>query len=378
MGFGIVVTAGDRLEAMSDDLLRWLVEARVELELSEPSRFALRFEDDLCDGSFHVEGAPQIAQNAYIGLFLPENDELTCLVYGPITEIRSSTTTGGAGSWIEARGVSRLVEMDRIGVQAAYTGLASGAAAGILSAYGFVADCQDTLIEYDEQRIQLTQRGTDLSFLQDIARRNNMELWLEYDAIQGPTDVILTENAKLRTSPERNQEIGFPAPAVLEAPTDRRLRINPPRDECPSVTRFEVNIDYEKPTAAQGFAMSEDAAQGLVQQILGPAESLDPERPVQVDGVQRDVIAPPEVTDEEAFLAQDSLVTEQSWFVEIEASGSLEQIGFVVLPHQIVEVSHAGRRLSGTYQVTEATHVVTATERLVDFKLRANGLGEAG
>jgi hypothetical protein len=380
MGFGVVVTSGDDLAAMPEDILRWLVEARVELDLSEPARFALRFEDDLCEGQPRVEGAPEIAANRKIGLFLPEGDDLICLVYGPVTEIKSSTTTGGAGSWVEVRGESRLVELDRVGVQATYTGLASAAAAGILQAYGFTPDCQDTLIEYDEQRIQLSQRGTDLSFLQEIARRNNMELWLQYAVSRVPVTgtIQLAETAKLRTSPERSQTIGAPAPPVLEAPTDRILQVNPPRGGCPSVTRFEVDIDYEKPTAAQGFAMGEGGAQAIVQQIVQAAEPLDPGRPVQVEGVEREAIAPPEVTDEEASLAQDALVTEQSWFVEVEASSSLEQLDFVVLPHRMVQVSHAGPRLSGAYQITKATHVVTATDQLVDFTMRANGLGGTG
>jgi hypothetical protein len=281
---------------------------------------------------------------------------------------------------VEVHGESRLVELDRTGVQATYTGLASAAAASILQAYGFTADCQDTLIEYDEQETQLSQRGTDLAFLQEIARRNNMELWLDYAVTRVPVTgaIQVEETARLRTSPERAQQVGAPSPPVLEAPTDRILRVNPPRGECPSVTKFEVDIDYEKPTAAQGFTMGDGGSQTVVQQIVRAAEPLDPARPVQVEGVEREAIAPPEVTDEEAFLAQDALVTEQSWFVEVEASASLEQAGFVPLPHRIVQVSHAGPKLSGAYQVTQATFVVTATDALVDFGLRANGLGGSG
>jgi hypothetical protein len=380
MGFGVVLTSGDDLAAMPDEILRWLVEARVELGLSGAARYALRFEDDLCDGRPRVEGAPEIAANRKLGIFLPEGEGLVCLAYGPVTDVRSSSTLGGAGSWVEVHGESRLVELDRVGVQATYTGRASAAAASILQAYGFTPDVQDTLIEYDAQRIQLSQRGTDLAFLEEIARRNNMELWLAYDvariAVTGA--LRLDETARLRTSPSRSQAGDVPAPPVLQAPASRRLRINPPRDECPSVTRFEVRIDYEKPTAASGFAMGEGGAADLVAQLVRAAEPLDPGRPVQVEGVEREALAPPEVTPQEAFLAQDALVTEQSWFVEVQASASLEQAGFVVLPHEIVEVSHAGPRLSGAYQITSATHVITATDSLVDFTLRANGLGGPG
>jgi hypothetical protein len=40
-----------------------------------------------------------------------------------------------------------------------------------------------------------------------------------------------------------------------------------------------------------------------------------------------------------------------------------------------VQVSHAGPRLSGAYQVMKTLHVINAADHLIDFTLRANGLG---
>ena len=48
MGFGAIITSEDQNTPLSDDLLKWLVEARVEQELSAPTRFAIRFEDATC------------------------------------------------------------------------------------------------------------------------------------------------------------------------------------------------------------------------------------------------------------------------------------------------------------------------------------------
>jgi hypothetical protein len=269
--------------------------------------------------------------------------------------------------------------MGRVGVQAKYTGRASAAAAAILDAYQFVPDEQETLIEYDEQRNQLTQRGTDLAFVEEIARKNNMEFWLAYETSTAPLGgtLTLTETARLRTSPERAQPGDVPQIPVLTSPPERTLAVNPPRAECLGVNRFDARIDYEKPTAARGFAISDAADKEIVEQIVTAAEPVDPDRPVQLDGVEREAIAPPTVTPEEAFLAQDAIVFEQSWFVEVDCSTTFEQAGFVIRPHQIIELSHAGDRLSGAYQVTKATHVVTATDHFVDFTARANGLGGA-
>lgn len=380
MGFGVYITTGSGLTALSPDIIGWLVEVRVEMELSKPTRFALRFEDDICDGSFAVSGNSQLKADEKIGIFvIDENDALDCLVYGPVTEVKSSSTMGGPGSWVEFHGTDRRVEMGRVGVQAKYTGLASAAAAGILGAYDFTPNTQDTLIEFDGQKKQLSQRGTDLAFLDEIARKNNMEFWISYE-VGGAVDLgllTLTETANLRTSPKRDQTAGLPQIPVLAAPTSRVLSVNPPRKDCPGVNEFETKIDYEKPVAAKGFTLDTAGDGEIVDQIVEAAEPVDPDRPVDVDGVTRQAIIPPKVDPDEAFLAMEAIVFEQSWFVEVDSSTTFEQAGFVIRPHQIIEFTHLDDRLAGSYQVMKALHVITATDHFTDFTAQANGLGGA-
>ncbi len=381
MGFGVYITTGTSLKRLSTEITAWLVEVRVEMELSKPTRFALRFEDDICNGSFAVSGSGELKQDEKLGIFvIGENDALDCLVYGPVTKVKSNSQLGGPGSWIEIHGEDRRVEMGRVGVQAKYTGLASAAAAGILGAYQFTPNTQDTLIEYDGKKKQLSQRGSDLTFLEEIARKNNMEFWISYEVTgSAQTGILtLTETANLRTSPERNQAGGVPQAPVLAAPPDRTLAVNPPRRECPGVNKFEAKIDYEKPVAAKGFTFDAAGDKAVIDQIVQAAETLDPTRPVPVGGVVREAIIPPKVDPEEAFLAKEAIVFEQSWFVEVDASTTFEQAGFVIRPHQIVEFTHLDERLSGSYQVMKALHVITASDHFTDFTAHTNGLGGAG
>lgn len=381
MGFGIYITTGTNMTRLSNEVSNWLVEVRVEMELSKPTRFALRFEDDICDGSFAVAGSEELKQDEKLGLFvIDEDDALDCLVYGPVTEVKSSSQLGGPGSWVEIHGEDRRVEMSRVGVQAKYTGLASAAATGILGAYGFTDKVQDTLIEYDGKKKQLSQRGSDLAFLEEVARKNNFEFWIDYKVIgTGQTGVTsLEETANLRTSPERDQAGGVPQVPVLAAPGSQSLAVNPPRRDCPGVNKFETKIDYEKPIAAKGFTFDAAGDKEAVDQIVAAAEPVDPARPVQVGGVVREAIIPPKVDPEEAFLAKEAIVFEQSWFVQVDASTTFEQAGFAIRPHQIVEFTHLDERISGSYQVTKALHVINASDHFTDFSAQANGLGGAG
>lgn len=185
MGFGLAITSGDLHVPLKENLQGWLVEARVEMELSAPTRYALRFEDDICDGRHEVADNLTFEKDTELGLFVQlEGGKYECLVLGPITKVRGSSVLGGPGSWVEFHGEDRRARMGRVTVQSKHKGKASNVAAQIMAVYHLVPDVQETLIEYDEQNLPLTQNATDLAFIEDVARRNNMDFWLEYDVVQ--------------------------------------------------------------------------------------------------------------------------------------------------------------------------------------------------
>ena len=143
------------------------------------------------------------------------------------------------------------------------------------------------------------------------------------------------------------------------------------------MNKFETTINYEKPVAATGLTFDAAGDKTVVEQNVQAAEAVDPTRPVQVGGVVREAIIPPRVDPEEAFLAKEAIVFEQSWFVEVDASTTFEQAGFAIRPHQIIEFTHLDARISGSYQVTKALHVINASDHFTDFSAHANGLGGA-
>jgi len=380
MAFGLQLTIDKGNKPLPDDKLQWLVEARVEMELSKPARFALRFEDDICEDRHEIADSGLFARGKQVGLFVQLAGGPECLVLGSIARLRTSSVLGGPGSWVEVHGEDRRLEMGRTGVQASYVGKASGTVSAILKAYGFTPDVQDTLVEYDKQKIQLTQSGTDLAFVEDAARRNNFEFWISYAVAGAPTGGIgkVTETAMFRTSPPRSQAGSVPQIPTLLPDAKKVLRVNPPANDCPNVTKFDARINFEKPTAATGFVMSGDAQNKLVSQLVSDAAPVDPGKPLPVPDLERKAILPPQVSKEESFLALEAIVTEQSWFVEVDCSATLDQLEFIVRPQPIVQVDHAGPGLAGAYQVMKATHVVTSTDHHMDFTLRANGLGSFG
>lgn len=384
MGFGAVITTGTNCQPMDGAIMRWIVEARIEQELSKATAFAIRFEDDLCEGDPEVARRPELQSNSMIGVFVRSKDKFVCLVHGPITRVRTASMVGGTGSWVEVQGEDRRIEMGRVGVQATWKVKASEAAKKLIAAYGFDADCEETRKAYSDEKNALNQRGTDLAFLEEIARKNNLELWLSYGVAGPPDSFSVSPTVNLKSSPPRNAPSSgmapLPSPPILKPSGDLLIRVQPPGGQCPTVTRFETHIDYERPNAAQGFA--QDVSDGTTQkQDSSPADATlgnGRDDIVAIDGVKRTALAPPVTDPDEQFLAQEALLTENAWFVEVDCSSTLDLLGFAVEPHQIIDVQNAGPRLSGPYQANKVTHVINAADHFIDFKIRANGLRAQG
>jgi hypothetical protein len=86
MGFGAMIASGEKNTLLRDDLLDCVTEVRVEQSLDEPTRFAIRFQEDISDGQPRIKGAPELACGRMITIAVAVGDEIKCLVRGPITE----------------------------------------------------------------------------------------------------------------------------------------------------------------------------------------------------------------------------------------------------------------------------------------------------
>jgi hypothetical protein len=375
VGFGAIITSGKENTPLSDDLLKWLVEARVEQELSGATRFAIRFEDDTCDGSLQVLNAKDIKLNTLMAILAPDGNKLACLVRGPVTQVRFSVMLGVAGSWVEIHGEDRRVEMDRLCVQAAWRGLASDAANQLLAAYEFAPDVEPTKRLYSDNDHTLNQRGTDLAFIEHIARENGFELWIEYgvkDSASTPgAPLPIIETAKLRASPPRSAGPSLP---VLLAPLDMpSLRVNVPPDECPNVTSFQIDTDTERANSAGGLAVNPRTGKLERTQVINPQPGLDNGPTLkEVDGVKRTICITSAGGADELQAKQEAALVEAGWFVEATASTTAHMLGAVLKPHDVVPVAGIGTELSGPYQVKSATHVINAADHFMDIKLRSN------
>lgn len=391
MGFGAIITSGEQNKLLRDDLIDCMTEVRVEQYLDEPTLFAIRFQEDFSGGQPRVQVAPELGCGRMITVAVKDGDEIKCLVRGPITEREWSAMLGGPGSWYEVRGQDRRVEMDRKRQRRSWGGFESDVAATLLKEHKFLRTCiQKTGKRYgtanqngEPTTETLNQRDTDEVFLCQIARRNNMCFWIEYDCQRNGLDpsgesLRIDEIANLRSSPLRpDAKCPLDCQGIkLNRKVNIALRVNVVKDKCQNVTAFNIWEDHERPTEFSGTAIdilsaTSNSTTATDQQpsLAKGGETLDK------CNLKRDVWITTAGDIVELLRKAFSALTEAGWFIEAIASTTAHMLGGVLLPHDEVEVQGLGNDHSGRYQVRAVTHVINAADHFMDLELRRNAFG---
>jgi hypothetical protein len=394
MGFGAVIASGENNKLLRQQLVDALTEVRVEQSLDEPTRFAVRFQEDLSRGQPQIMPAPELQCGQMTTVAVKVGDGLKCLVRGPVTDIKSSLMLGGPGSWFEIHGRDRRIELDRLCKRRSWVGLESEAAARILKdEYKFRKSCiQKTKKRYggsgtngEPTQETLNQRATDEMFLRQIACRNNLHFWIEYEVPPGGRDatgesLVVVEVANLRASPTRPADseglLGCGNGVQLKPKVGVTLRVNVEKEKFQNVTTFNLSMHFERPSQFRGSAVDDRAAANR------STEATDCQPPQAKGGKRvgsckfaRDLCITTAGNDEELQRKAESALTEAGWFIEATASTTAHMLGGVLLPHDEVEVQGLGSDHSGLYQVKAVTHVINAADHFMDLQLRRNAYG---
>ncbi len=380
MSFGAVIASdGEVLDSAISDRL---VEVRVEQTLARPTVFALRFQDDVCQGEPDILDAEALAPEQLITVAAPLDEQLVCLVNGPIERQQASFGLGGPGGWAEVSGRDRRAELDRVSETRPHEGLASGTIRGLLEGTFSDVELDDTAEEFSESGGTLNQHGTDLFFIEQQARRNGMYLWIEYpECSRADSSLVIREKAFFMHSPPRPESSSGGAVGVadieLVADTKVILRLTPKPGTCHTVSRFDLDLDTNRPTQTRDEFLDQDAVEQQPTSESDPDTAIEPRGETLSSVVRTPRIHRTTVAGGKSAIrvrAQATLA-EAGWFVQATASTTAQMLGGILAPHKVVMVEGAGRRHSGAYQVKAVTHVINGTGHFMDLQLRRNALG---
>jgi len=222
--------------------------------------------------------------------------------------------------------------------------------------YNFTPIVDTTNWRRQENEQTMIQRGTDIQFLQELARRNGFEVYIETN---GQTGVI---------------EGHFHAPR-LNLPPQGVLSVN--MRDATNVNSFNARFDMLRPATVETTNLDVESLESQQSQV-SRSRSTTLGRETALGSEQQRVVLPAQTglarTGEQQPYAQG--VADES-ALAITADGELNTVayGAVMRAKRPIAVRGAGKQFSGTYYVERVHHILTADSYKQNFTLRRNALG---
>jgi len=225
--------------------------------------------------------------------------------------------------------------------------------------YKFETVIDPTTWRRQENDQTMIQRGTDIQFLQQLARRNGFEVYVETN---GATGIV---------------EGHFHAPR-LDLPPQGVLSVN--MRDATNVNSFNARFDMLRPSTAQATNLDVESRENQKAQVgnsrltaLGRETALTAQQQRRVLLCQTGLIR----TGESQTYAQ--AVVDQS-ALAITAEGELNTVAYggLMRAKRPILVRGAGQQFSGTYYVERVHHILAPDSYKQNFTLRRNAVGLLG
>lgn len=354
------------------DLADRCISVQVEQSLSEPSRYSVRLLVELDDlGQYTPLIDLRLRPGAKLAVLVADGLRTVCLVCGPIDRHQVHIETGGGGCWLEVNGGDRRVEMARAHKTIAWPGRDSDIATMILATYLLRPDVGQTLHLYTDLSHTQNQCGSDLDFLNRLARRNGFQFWISYDVI----GLVVLEVGNFKPSPPRPD---VPAVPPIIDPFRPSLEINVGERAGQSMLSIDIDADFDRPIMSTGLRVLENL------NVLTPAVvPLPPNIPLGLrplvtflSGLPREVFLTTAGDSMELTTRAQAALSESEWFVQARTRTTKFGLGNrIVQPHMLIAVQGLGLRYSGEYFVTAVTHTLDTEGHAMDVTLARNALG---
>jgi phage protein D len=278
------------------------------------------------------------------------NSGLEPVFDGYITAVNVNLGSQSGDTYIDVSGMDTSVLMSLEEKIARWPDLAdSDIVQQIVGNYGVQVQVDDTATTHQENDTTIIQRGSDIQFVRDLARRNSFEFYLETDKDSG--DVIAYfRKPQLDGTPQPDLAIQFGEDSNLRNFTARLSGQRPL-----NVKTEQMDVKANSPNSAQvsdtQFTKLGDKDLNVL--VGEPLDSLVTPKEAQA---QMLVLGAPSSDATELQTFAQAVRDEAAWF--ISASGEINSDAYqtVLRPHRLVLVKGAGQQYSGKYYVTSVVH----------------------
>lgn len=319
----------------------------------QATTYRFKYEVDISKGDLPLLVDQRFDPGSELSVLVPVKNSIHCLVKGPVHGQQIHLAHGGAGSWLEVRGSDTSVVMDRETRSKVWSNVKdSDVVQAILSNYGYVPDVQATPAGHYEKKHTLIQRESDLGFIRRLARRNGCHFWISCNELGVET-------------------AHFKRPR-LEAQPVAELVINLAKN---SLNTLGIEWDVEQPTSIAGRQLDLNGKTNLDVTVAQTPQPILGDQGLQaITGDTRSVHLSAPADDAGDLQARgEAALIEADWFIRANCQTTLEELGVLVRPHNVVEIKGAGSRHSGKYYVTAVHHVITSVAHRMEMELIRNG-----
>lgn len=282
------------------------------------------------------------------------------LIEAYVTEANANFANQPGQSVLNVVAMEPTVLMNLLEAVKAWPNMAdSDIAEAIFNNYQFDPVVDQTQPSWQENDYTTMQRGTDIQFLQSLARRNGYECYVELN----PESALV--------------EGHFHLPRLQRA-TQGVLSVN--MGDATNVNSFRARFDSLGPTTAKAanidIESKDDQSSDVDKQALtdlGDTSSLPTDKPRQILLSETGLSGTAELQ-----TAAQAEVDRASWAITAEGELNTVAYGRVLRAKRPVLVRGAGPQFSGTYYVQSVTHTINGDGYTQQFSLKRNASGLTG
>jgi hypothetical protein len=217
----------------------------------------------------------------------------------------------------------------------------------IVAAYGATVQADSTGPVHQQDDTTIIQRGTDIQFMRELARRNGLEFYFETDKDSGDVQAFFRAPA-LQGTPQQDLAIQF--------------------GEKSNLRSFSVRLEGQRPTIVQtgqmdiaaGSPNSGQASDTQFTKLGGTDDNTLITGPATAAAAAPRILAlgSPSSDPTELQTTAQAVRDEAAWFLTANGEINSDAYGAVLRPHRLVLVKGAGTQYSGKYYVTRVVHEI--------------------
>jgi phage protein D len=234
-------------------------------------------------------------------------------------------------------------------------------AASIFGDYGITPsddNTEDDSPTHTEDGHSLMQRGSDIRFLRDLARRNG-------------------KFCRVACTDKPGQRTGYFCKPNLDGDPVAVIKLNDPA--APTADSLDLEWDVARPSAvgASQALFNDDSPEGISADTDNSGlDPLDEQDLATFAGKPMTVLLTTPVDDAgELAMRAQSVLREGGWFARCEGAADVARIGVALRVNTLVQLDGLGALDSGTYLVWSVRHTITTDAHRMRFVLYRNAMG---